>query len=233
MSDLTPVRIVLDLPRPELESALAAAIGSQMQSSVADALRSHKSVISDELQAMRDRVAQIRGELEAVHGGAREKQDSIRDKMDELSGKIDAAIEAAKKKLKDLEDTVNTRATRYIIPTALVVITALVLGAFSIFGGFKVQEKTTADLAAATQLGNQLTDATTKLAATKSSIDALDQTLDEASRNSLIVSNTKLTQEVIALRAQVKQLQSDAADPRPPAPKPTPANDKTDKGKGH
>jgi DNA repair exonuclease SbcCD ATPase subunit len=233
MSDLTHVRIALDLPRPELEAALAAAIGSQMQSSLADALRSHKSAISDELETMRDRVTQIRGELEAVHDGAREKQDSIRDKMDELSGKIDTAIEAAKNKLKDLEDTVNTRATRYIIPTALVVITALVLGAFSIFGGFKVQEKTTADLTAATQLGNQLNDATTKLAATKSSIDSLDQTLDEATRNSLIVSNTKLNQEVIALRAQVKQLQTDAADPRPTASKQTSTNGKKEKGQGH
>jgi DNA repair exonuclease SbcCD ATPase subunit len=231
MSDLAPVRIALDLPRPELEAALAAAIGSQMQTSLAEALRSHKSAISDELETMRDRVTQIRGELEAIHDGARKEQDSIRDKMDDLSGKIDTAIEAAKKKLKDLEDSVNTSATRYLIPTALVVITALVLGGFSIFGGFKVQEKTSADLTAATQLGTQLNDATTKLAATRSSIDALDQTLDEATRNSLIVSNTKLTQEVTALRAQVKQLQADAVDPRPKPPqKPT---DKKGNTSGH
>jgi DNA repair exonuclease SbcCD ATPase subunit len=226
MGDTSPIEIKFDIARADIENALAAAVSTQMQPSLDEALRRYRADVAEELTGMRDRANEIRIHLDKINDAVRDKEDDLREKLNDVSQKIDAARESANSKLEKLEEDVNKKASRYIIPLALVLVAGLVLGGFALFGGLKVQDKMTADIATANQLEIDLTNAATKLTTIKGQIDSLDGTLDQASRDSIIISNAKLVQQLNETRAALKQLQ-DATRNLPAAPSPKLKNNTT------
>lgn len=206
MADASPIRVALDIPRADLEQAITSALNSQIKDSLDEAIRAFRSDISTQLDGTKDKVDRARTQMDGIQDLIRAKEDAIRAKLDELLKKIETEQETAKTKLKALDDDVNQKVVRYLVPVGLVFITSLVLGAVSIFGGFKVQDKISEALRNATTLGSDVKLQAIHFESTKTLLAATDGKIDEVTKQSLIGTNAQLVTTNIALQQKLTLL---------------------------
>jgi hypothetical protein len=206
MADPSPVRVALDISRADLHQAIASALNRQIRDSLDEAIRVFRSDISVQLDGTKDKVDRARTQMDGIQDLIRAKEDVIRNKLDELLGKVESEQESAKAKLKELEEEVNKKVVRYLVPVGLVFITSLVLGAVSIFGGFRVQDKIGDAVKNAQALDSQVKQEAIHFESTKTLLAATDGKIDEVTRQSVIGTNAKLVTTNAALQIELGQL---------------------------
>ena len=92
------------------------------------------------------------------------------------------------------------------MPVGLVFLTSMVLGAVTIFGGFKVQQIITDAVTNATTLDGKVKQAAVQFDTTKSLLDTTDAKIDAVAKQSLVLTNAQLSTENIALQQQLAAL---------------------------
>jgi DNA-binding transcriptional MerR regulator len=96
-------------------------------------------------RSLEDRAREIGVSLEEVRDAARDKQRQVREEVEALFDKTLATKVDVETRLDDLQEKINKKANRYLIPVATIILLAGILALWAVVGGvvFKLREDVT------------------------------------------------------------------------------------------